>query len=318
MGRRYAIALPFLLFLGLFVRAVMIKDSNSEYEYFACRDAEVNKVSKARFLIVGTSHVRYFPILLKDEDDWAAISTPGGLFNDQARLLHALENKTSYSVIVRPLHKLELHLPIKERRKYSDKGVNGKDWVAECSKSLNEKLAKETAIVQKYFYVMRDIYQQLQVIINPASLQDYMKSYAHDILNWEQPITAYDAASRFKVHKEMWDFSEDSSELSSFLGSLPRKVKCVVLVDSPITDIYDSYLTEKINNNTSIKMRLETLYNSKQRRIIYLSKNDLGISIPAITKYYSDADHLSKEGSTIYLSAIKRAMRDLKLQDSCG
>ena len=312
MGKRYAIALPFLLFLGLFARTVMIKDSNSEYEYFACRDAEVNKVSKARFLIVGTSHVRYFPILLKDEDDWAAISISGSLFNDQARLLHALENKTSYSVIVRPLHKLELHLPIKERNKYFDK------LVAECSRSLNEKLAKETAIVQKYFYVIRDIYRQLQVIINPASLQDYMKSYAHDILNWERPITAYDAESRFKVHKEVWDFSEDSSELSSFLGSLPRRVKCVVLVDSPITDIYDSYLTEKINNNTSIKMRLETLHSSKQRRIIYLSKNDLGISIPATTKYYSDADHLSKEGSAIYLGAIKRAMRDLKLQDSCG
>ena len=317
MDRRYAIALPILLFLGLFTRAIMIKDSKSEYEFFACRDAEVKKVSKARFLIVGTSHVRYFPILLKDEDDWAAISTPAALFNDQAKLLHALENKTSYSVIVRPLHRLELHLPIKETSDYFDKGVNGKELVAECSKDLNGKPVKKTAIIQEYFYSIKDNYQQLKAIINPDSLQNYMRSYAHDILNWEKPITANDAVSRFEEHKEIWDFSKDSSELSSFLGSLPRRVKCVVLVDSPITNIYDSYLTEEINN-TSIEMRLETLYNSKERRIIYLSKNDLGISIPATTKYYSDADHLSKEGSTIYLGAIRRAMKDLKIQDSCG
>lgn len=316
MGKRFAIALPFLLFLGLFTRFVLVKEPNSKYEYFACREAEIDKFSKALFLIIGTSHVKYFPVLLKDEDNWAAISTPGGLFGEQSRLLNALEKEATYTVVIRPLHKLELHLPIQQQSDYFAKGVNGNELVKECSKNLNRESVNETMVILKYFTAIKYIYQQLQRATNPFPIQVFIKSFMHKTLDWELPITANDAISRYKAHKEMWDLSRHSSELNIFLGSLSRRVKCVVLIDSPITDIYESYLTQEVIS-TPIEPHLDTGHGNEQRKIFYISNKDLGINIPDTTKYYSDADHLNKNGSTIYLGAIKRAMRDLKIEDSC-
>jgi hypothetical protein len=308
--------LPVFMLLGLFLRTSLL--NRKQYNYFSCSRNEVDKVLKAKILVLGTSHVRYFPKFLQDKPDWAAVSTPGSLLRDNNKFLRMINGHSSYSIIIRPLHKVELKRPLRGSSQYFKNGINGRSLIAECSQSVAEKVNNNArSMIEVIKNALGDVVDYARTSINPSSIKSQLKDYASNLISGNKVITANYAKTRLDELRTIWDLSEDSSDIEVFLEALPVQAKCIIFVDSPITKSYESYHHPRMNS-TTILDHLRTSQKKAKHIVYYLSIKDLNIHIPATRDYYDDGDHLSEKGSLVYLEAIRNTVYNLNIIQNCA